>query len=417
MKQLHKLEWNIAWRYFLAKKKDSVLRIINAFAMIGIMLGVATLIIVMAVMKGYESQLTARIIGINAHLSVQSRDGYLQQDELTKLNQHVANLADVVYQAPVLQEKGLAISALDSAGIVVRGMRSNDLMTKPIMQEAIVQGSAQALEEGGSVLVGTSLARRLGLYVGSQLKLVNPSTSNTIFGMVPRIKTYQVVGVFDVGMYEYNSTNIFMSLQDAQIFFDKEGLASEYEIQLAEANRTTEVKKQLLQSLDDDLYIVDWMQNNPLFSALATERVVMMMVLMLIVIVAAFNIISSLTILVKDKAQDVAVLRAFGMPSSSILRIFILCGLGIGLVGTVLGLIVALVFCHYINEIKSALEWLTGSAVFDPVIYYLTNLPVELDFYSIFMILIFAITTTLLATVYPALRAAAILPAKVLRNN
>ena len=413
---ISKLEWLIARRYLTSKHKDSFISMIGAFSFIGIMLGVATLIIVMSVMKGYETELIKRILGINSHIVI-SNDLQSIPDYHQKINV-IKKIKNIQHIAPVISGQAMANNhdTNISSGAIIQAIDGNDLINKPVINTSIIRGDIKDYIDNKGVLIGNILANNLQINVGDTLRLLIPQSDTTILGSIPRSKTFDIVGIFDVGMYEYNSSTIFMPLKSAQTLFKKKDTVSKIEIITSAPDQLFKLKKQIFTLLGDDYYINDWTQTNQsLINALTVERNVMFLILTLIIIVAAFNIISSLVMLVKDKTKNIAILKTIGMDNSSVIKIFILCGTIIGFIGTILGTFLGLLFCYNINSIKSFLESLIGISLFDPIIYFLTTLPVELDLQNIVVITIMALFLSFLATIYPAWKASKLMPTQVLR--
>ncbi len=407
-------ELMIALRYLRAKRRESFISIVSWFSLIGIALGVATLIIVMSVMNGYHVELLSRILGINGHISVS-----LEREKISDYDQYVEKIAkipDVTYAAPLVLSQAMATANNSSVGVMVRGMSADSLEHKPVMKETLDLVSLNQFKENAGIYLGRSLARQLNVSIGDTIKLITPETTSTLIGNIPRMKTYKVIGTFDVGMYEYNATTIFMPLEEAQLFFKLGNTVSDIEVLANDPENMDNIKLEISKLFPNEVRLVDWgMANSTLFNALAVERNVMFLILTLIILVAAFNIISSLIMLVKDKATNIAILRTMGASKGSIIRIFVMCGSMIGVIGTLFGGILGVTFAMNIERIRQALQTLTGFTLFDPVIYFLTKLPSNLEFSSVFMVCFVSLIFSLLATIYPAWRASKLTPAEVLR--
>lgn len=411
---LKKYEIKIALRYLKSKRKEGFISVISAFSFIGIALGVATLIIVMAVMNGYEVELVKRILGINGHIAVTS--SYDKIVHYEKLLTDIKTIPGVKFAAPQVIGQAMATNNEKASGVLVRGMDGKDLEKKPIMETAIKVGSLKDYIDGKGIILGTTLAHNLGVGVGSRVKLIAPSSESMVIGSIPRMKTFTVVGIFDVGMYEYNSTTIFMPLNFAQKFFEYYDAVSDIEIIVSKLSEVESIKVEIASLSGSSLNIVDWsVTHQNWINALKVERNVMFLILTLIIIVAAFNIISSLIMLVKEKTKSIAILRTIGLTRSSIIKIFILSGSLIGFVGTFLGAILGITFSLNIERIRTFLESLTGLTLFDPVIYYLTRLPVDLEINSVISVIIMSLGLSFLATIYPAWKASKLMPAEALR--
>ena len=412
---IKKLEFIIALRYLRTKNKEGFISIVSAFSLIGIALGVATLIVVMSVMAGYEVQLINKILGINSHLTISATHGDISNFE--ELNYKVKKINHVEYTAPIIMEQAMISSQTGRAkGVLVRGIDGIDLEHKPAIGYGISISEFIAYKNNEGIFIGEAMAKELQINIGDYVKLIAPKVENLAFGMVPRIKTFKVVGTFDVGMYEYNSNSIFMPLKSAQIFFEHNNSATDLEIALDNPKNLLFVKQKINTILPNGMRIIDWsIANQSLVAALRIERNVMFLILTLIIVIAAFNIISSLIMLVQDKKKSIAILRTVGMKKSGILRIFIICGSLIGTIGTALGALLGVLFTINIEQIRQFLENLTGQTIFDPVIYFLTSLPAELSVINTVIIIAVALLLSLLATVYPAWKASSVMPAATLR--
>ena len=406
------LEILIALRYMRSKNKEAFISVVSAFSFIGIALGVATLIIVMSVMSGYETQLIKRILGINGHITVHMNSSNLDYQELAT---KIGEIKEVQFVAPIVIGQAM-VSAKSSRGVIVRGMSLESIKNKPSMGVALSSEALFSYKHGEGVLIGSSMARDLQLDIGDSIRLIAPKFESLAFGVIPRVKTFNIIGIFDVGMYEYNSSTIFMPLELAQLFFDHKNRVTDLEVILHHPDNVLQVKESIGDLADDDLFITDWTSvNESLVAALRVERNVMFFILSLIILIAAFNIISSLIMLVQDKKKSVAILRTIGMSRISVLRIFIICGFIIGLLGTAIGSLLGIIFTLNIETIRQKLESLTGTKLFDPVIYFLTSLPAELSIINTIIIISVSLILSFLATIYPAWKAASLMPAVALR--
>ena len=414
-----KLEFLIAFRYLKSKRQEGFISVIAIFSFIGIMIGVATLIIVMSVMNGFRYELVNRILGINSHLTIYSRDGKIENfDEIiSKLEQN----PKIKYVNPLVESQVMVTTQGKASGGLVKGLNLKDLKNKDLISKNIIHGNINDLGNKNAILIGVTLANNLNVEVGDKVKLVSPESNNTIIGAIPRVKTYDVVGVFESGMYEYDSTTIFMPLPAAQLHFRFKNSASAIEIFSYDANKMEDLKRDLnallIKEYPDD-YLVDWQQSNASFiDALKVERTVMFLILTLIILVAAFNIISSLIMLVNDKKKNIACLRTMGMYRSNILKIFLICGSTIGFLGTLLGLIIGILFSANIENIRQWLESISGTSLFNPTIYFLSQLPSKIFVSDVVVITLMSLLLSFLATIYPALKASKANPAEILRSN
>jgi lipoprotein-releasing system permease protein len=408
----------VAGRYLRARRGERFVSVIAAFSLVGIALGVATLIIVMAVMSGFRDDLLSRILGLNGHLAIyaQSRAGLSGFDSDVA---RVRSLPDVVSATPIVEGQVLFTANGFSGGGIVRGIRQADLENLPAIAGTIRAGSLAAFHGNDAIAVGQTLANRFDLQIGSELTLLSPNGAVTAFGTVPRVKAYRVVAIFQAGMNEYDSTFTFIPLEAAQAYFQRAGTATQIEIMVRNPDRVSNVNRAIRQVLaDQDVRVVDWTQSNDsFFAAVTVEQNVMFLILTLIIVVAAFNVISSLIMMVKDKTGDIAVLRTMGAGSGAIMRIFLMCGASVGITGTVLGTILGVVFCWNIETIRQALQKLTGTTLFDPTVYYLEHLPAKLDIGNVIQVIVMALVLSLLATLYPSWRAARTDPVEALRHE
>jgi lipoprotein-releasing system permease protein len=408
----------VAGRYLRARRGERFVSVIAAFSLVGIALGVATLIIVMAVMSGFRDDLLSRILGLNGHLAIyaQSRAGLSGFDSDVA---RVRSLPDVVSATSIVEGQVLFTANGFSGGGIVRGIRQADLENLPAIAGTIRAGSLAAFHGNDAIAVGQTLANRFDLQIGSELTLLSPNGAVTAFGTVPRVKAYRVVAIFQAGMNEYDSTFTFIPLEAAQAYFQRAGTATQIEIMVRNPDRVSNVNRAIRQVLaDQDVRVVDWTQSNDsFFAAVTVEQNVMFLILTLIIVVAAFNVISSLIMMVKDKTGDIAVLRTMGAGSGAIMRIFLMCGASVGITGTVLGTILGVVFCWNIETIRQALQKLTGTTLFDPTVYYLEHLPAKLDIGNVIQVIVMALVLSLLATLYPSWRAARTDPVEALRHE
>jgi len=411
-----KLEFLIALRYLKSKRKEGFISVIAIFSFVGIMIGVATLIVVMSVMNGFRYELVNRILGINAHLTIYSHAHQIAGYE--KIIEEVAQIPGVEFVNPLVESQAMLSAPGKNLGGLIKGIKIEDLKKKTLISKNITAGDIEKISDKNSVIVGSAVAQNMNLKIGDSLKIISAETNETIIGSVPRIKTYQVAGVFDSGMYEYDSTTVFMNFDMAQIHFRFPNTVSAIEIFANDATQLEEIKSKLFEVLvqHDDLYATDWQQANSGFiDALKVESTVMFLILALIIIVAAFNIISSMIMLVNDKNKNIALLRTMGMSKFAVMRIFLICGSSIGVVGTFLGLFIGVVFSANINNIKHWLESATDTTLFNPTIYFLSTLPSKIFISDVVIIVSMALVLSFLATLYPAYRASKSNPAEILR--
>lgn len=403
----------LAFRYLRSRKAEGFVSVIAGFSFLGIMLGVATLIIVMAVMNGFRAELISRILGLNGHITLYDTGGQFQDYET--LRAQMMKVTGVTAAIPMVERQSLLSVNGASTGVLVRGLEMQDFKSKPVLSESLVAGKPDDFYDD-VVLVGSELAKRYRLAVGDQIQLISPQAKASPFGSMPRKGTFTVAGVFDVEMYEYNSGFVFMPIEMAQRFYQMPQAANVMELFLNDPNISTAVSEEVLKALPITMRATDWKDaNGSFFNALQVERNVMFLILTLIILVAAFNIISSMIMLVKDKGRDIAILRTMGATRRSVLKIFILTGSFIGFVGTAVGAIFGISFAMNIESIRKWLESLTGTELFSAEIYYLSQLPAELNWGEVVAVVGMAFTLSLLATLYPAWRAARLDPVEALR--
>jgi lipoprotein-releasing system permease protein len=403
----------VAFRYLRARRQEGFVSVIAIFSLLGIALGVATLIIVMSVMNGFRADLLARILGLNGDLGVYAVSGGFADFDAAA--QKIREVPGVTRVTPLVEGQVMATSEASAAGALVRGIRPDDLRSLPLLANHVVQGSLADFGEDG-VAVGDRLARRLGVTVGSPITVLSPQGTATAFGTMPRVKTYQVVALFNVGMYEYDNSFIYAPLDAAQLFFRLPGAVSSLEVFVGDPDRVREERRLIAAALGGPVRIVDWQQaNSSLFNAVEIERNVMFLILTLIIVVAAFNIISSMIMMVKDKGRDIAILRTMGASRPMILRIFVLSGASIGVVGTIAGFALGVAFASNIEAIRQAIQRLIGTDLFAAEIYFFTRIPARIDAGEVAAVVIMALALSFLATLYPSWRAARLDPVEALR--
>ena len=409
-----KFERMLAGRYLRAKRKEGFISVITGFAFTGIALGVATLIIVMSVMNGFKSELLSRILGINGHIMIVSAPGFPFTDYKTAVND-IEKIEGVSLAVPMIEKQILVSSGNTAQGAMVRGINKDDLLKKPILRNGF-EGINIDKFTGDKVIIGSRLADKMGIIPGDKITLISPNGKVTAFGTVPRMKTYEVLGTFNVGMYEYDATYIFMPLLAAQKYFGMGSSVSQIDVTLADDGQLRLIRSIIEQSIGIDAYVYDWKQSNSaFFNAIDVERNVMFLILTLIILVAAFNIITGLIMLVKDKGRDIAVLRTMGATKGMIMRIFFIDGAFIGFVGTLIGLVLGILFCENIESIRQFLESLSGRELFSAEIYFLSQLPAKIDWNEVGVVVGVSLLLSFLATLYPAYRAAKFDPVEALR--
>jgi len=351
---------------------------------------------------------------MNGHLVVQPLESPLT--DWKDVAERISQVAGIRVAAPVVDGQALGSSPFNAAGVFVRGIRANDLNNLTSIAKNIKQGTLEGFDEGQAVVIGRRLADTLSLHAGDNITLVSPKGAVTVAGTMPRIKPYRIAAVFEVGMSEYDSIFVFMPLQEAQNYFNRPNDVTAIEVFTTNPDKIDAFRKSVTEAAGRPVFLVDWRQRNAtFFNALQVERNVMFLILTLIVLVAALNIISGLIMLVKDKGSDIAILRTMGASQGSIMRVFLITGASIGVVGTFVGFLVGLTICFNIETIRQFLSWLTNTELFDPTLYFLSKLPAEIDFGETSAVVIMALTLSFLATLYPSWRAARLDPVDALR--
>ncbi len=407
-------EWMVAMRYLRARRQEGLISVIAWFSLVGIALGVATLIIVMSVMNGFRQELLSRILGVNGHLSVYGVESSLV--DYDRLSSQVTAVKGVVKVTPMIEGQVMASANGQATGALVRGLKPADLRARAILAQNIQYGDIDDFRGPDSVLIGTRLARKLGLIVGNKITLISPKGNITAFGTVPRLRSYKVAALFKVGMHEYDSSFIFMPLAAAQKYFKLPQAVNYLDVVIDDPDAARAKMRDVWRAIGAQGRIYDWQQSNSsFFNAIQVERNVMFLILTLIIVVAAFNIISSLIMLVKDKGRDIAILRTMGATRAMIMRVFFLSGASVGVFGTFAGLILGLAFAENIETIRQWIQALTGTELFAAEIYFLSQLPAEVDSSEVFTVVILGLGLSFLATLYPSWRAARLDPVDALR--
>ena len=407
-------EWMLSLRYLRARRKEGFISVIAGFSFLGIMLGVATLIIVMAGMNGFRQELLSKILGLNGHLLIQPLEQPLT--DYADVAARVSKVNGVYLAAPLVEGQALASSPFNASGVVVRGMRGADLAKLTQVSQHIKQGTLDGFDDNQAIAIGARLAEQLSVRAGDNLTLVAPRGAVTPMGTTPRIKAYKIAAVFEIGMSEYDSAFVFMPLTEAQAYFNRNGDVTAIEVYTDNPDRIDDFRRAVTEAAARPIYMVDWRQRNAtFFNALQVERNVMFLILTLIVLVAALNIVSGLIMLVKDKSSDIAILRTMGATQGAIMRVFLITGASIGVVGTLVGFLLGTVICLNIEEIRRFLSWLTNTELFSPELYFLSQLPADMNVKETTAVLIMALGLSLLATLYPSWRAARLDPVEALR--
>jgi len=407
-------EWMLSLRYLRARRKEGFISVIAGFSFLGIMLGVATLIIVMAVMNGFRQELLDKILGLNGHLLIQPLERPLT--DWAAVADRVSQVPGVRLAAPIVEGQALASSPFNASGVLVRGIRGADLAKLGSIAKNIKQGTLDGFDQAGGIVIGSRLADQLSVRAGDNVTLVSPRGAVTPMGTTPRIKTYKVLAVFQIGMSEYDAAFIFMPLPEAQAYFNRNGDVTAIEVYTDDPDRIDSFRKLVSDAAKRPIYMIDWRQRNAtFFNALEVERNVMFLILTLIVLVAALNIVSGLIMLVKDKSSDIATLRTMGATQGSIMRIFLITGSSIGIVGTLAGFLLGVLVCVNIDAIRRFLSWLTHTDLFNPELYFLSKLPADMNVKETTAVVVMALGLSLLATLYPSWRAARLDPVEALR--
>jgi lipoprotein-releasing system permease protein len=407
-------EWMLSLRYLRARRKEGFISVIAGFSFLGIVLGVATLIIVMAVMNGFRHELLQKILGLNGHLLIQPLEKPLT--DWQDVSARIAKVPGIKLAAPIVEGQALASSPFNAGGVLVRGIRLQDLEKLPSIAHNIKQGTLKGFDEGNGLAIGRRLADELSIRAGDNITLVAPRGAVTPMGTMPRIKVYKVAAVFEIGMSEYDSAFVFMPLKEAQAYFNRTGDVTAIEVYTDDPDNIDNYRKGVHDAAQRPIFMIDWRQRNAtFFTALQVERNVMFLILTLIVLVAALNIVSGLIMLVKDKGQDIAILRTMGATQGAIMRVFLITGAAIGVVGTFVGFALGVLVSLNIESLRQFMSWLTNTELFSPELYYLSHLPADMDSSETFAVVVMALTLSLLATLYPSWRAARLDPVEALR--
>ena len=415
-KAFSSLEWHIAGRYLRTKRRESFISIIAGISFLGIMLGVATLVVVMAVMNGFRADLLDRILGVNGHATIRPYETrFIDRDVLAEQLQKVEG---VVLATPLVDGQAMLSSGDAARGVLLRGLPVEKLQALPSLKDNVIDGSLAALAQPKTIAVGARLAERYGFKVGQKISLISPRGTVTPFGTAPRLRQFKLVAIFRVGLSEYDLNFTFASIETASSFFGFGAHQGAIDVLIDDPDLIDMRAPQLRAAAGDDTYLTDWKQTNrTLAGALEVERNVMFIILTMILLVAALNIVSGLVMLVRDKGRDIAVLRSMGASRGMVLRIFFITGASIGVVGTLAGLIAGILLSTYVEEIRQFLIWTTGANLFPAEIYFLERMPSRILLQDVVQIALMALTLSFLSTLYPAWRAASQEPVELLRNE
>ena len=412
---LSRSEWMVAKRYLLPGRGEGFLFLVASISLIAVMLGVASLIIVMSVMNGFRAELFDKTVGLNGHAVVQGYGGRLP--DWRDVLKEVRATPGVTEASPLIEQPLLTSFNGRVEAVLVRGMLRDDILRNPTLKGKTVAGDLRALEPGSErVAIGSRLAQNLGATVGSRITIINPAGRATPFGTVPREISYQVVAIFEVGVYDYDESFIIMPIEDAQTLMLLGDQVGMIELKTVDADRVGEILAPLQPKVAGRAVITDWKTlNSSLFEALAVERVAMFVVLSMIVLVAVFNILSSLIMMVRGKTRDIAILRTMGATRKSLLKIFMTVGITIGSLGIIAGMVLGFVFLFFRQSVVNVIQLVTGQNIWDPSVHFLTELPSKTDPVEVTAIVVLAFVLSVLATLYPAFKAASTDPVEVLR--
>lgn len=411
---LNNFTLTVAFRYFRAKKNEKFVSIISSFSLLGVTIGVAALIIVMSVMNGFHHQLVKNIIGLNGDIVISSKEGIIHNyDEIKNI---LLRENGITYVIPNVTGQALALGPRTNSGVLIKGTAAGDLNHKKQIINNVIYGTFSDFHGNNVIAVGTELAYNLGVKVGSKLKLISPNTISTAFGSMPRSKEFLVIAVFNSGMYDYDAATILMPLEAASNFLSFKEAVNFIELGIANHMEVQELSAKIRNLLGSGFTVLNWQESNYQFlNALTVERTVMFTILSLIILVAAFNILSSLFMLVKDKTIDIAILKTIGCSIKQIMLIFICNGLFIGLIGTTLGVILGASFACNIESIRRHLEKIIGVKLFEPINYFLYTLPSEVQIQDVLLVASLSIFLCFISTIYPAYKASKLNPVDALR--